>query len=385
MRKFVKRLVLLLLIGIMLISSFFIYKNFKEDGEQEEIFEEIKDIAIESNNNEDDEQEDIIDMQKLYEINSDIVAWIRIDNTNIDYPIMQTKENKNYYLRRNFYKQYSYWGTPYLAENNDIKTSDNLIIYGHHINNSKMFGELENYKSKIYYEEHKNIHLYTLEETREYEIISVFKTVACNGFEYYNFIKAVDEGEFNTFVNKCKELSFYNTENTAIYGDKLLTLSTCEYSSKNGRLVVVAKQINNKEQELSEDYQENIENEKTEVVVTNNEKKESSKVEKQEEITLAEDKKVIPEVNKNITSSCDESCFIDGHLISYPSFSSNYATLKISKIGVNAPIYLGATDELLLKGVVHDTGSYFCGENGAIIMCGHNYMNNFRRLRRISQ
>lgn len=224
----------------MLISSYFLCRNLQEDNKQEEIFEEIKVIAEDNN---DDNNKEIknnnINMQKLHEINNDIVGWIQIDNSNIDYPVMQTKESPNYYLRKNFYKQYSY-----LAENCDINFSDNLIIYGHHINNSKMFGELENYKSQEYYSNHKFIKFYTLEEYREYEIIAIFKTIANTGFKYYNFINDINEAEFDTFVSKCKELSFFNIDKIAVYGDDLLTLSTCDYSSKNARLVIVAKRIN---------------------------------------------------------------------------------------------------------------------------------------------
>ena len=244
LKKFIKILLIILLIVTLIISSYFLYKNLKEDKKQEDIFKEIKEIAEEnsiSENNE--EQQHDIDMTKLYNTNSDIVAWIRIENTNIDYPVMQTKNNPNYYLRKNFYKQYSYLGTPYLAESCDINTSDNLIIYGHHINNSKMFGELENYRKKEYYNKHKFIKFFTLEEIKEYEVIAVFQTVTNTGFKYYNFVNANNEREFNTFVNQCKELSFYDTGKIANYEQKHLTLSTCDYSSENARLVVVAKEI----------------------------------------------------------------------------------------------------------------------------------------------
>lgn len=244
LKKFIKILLIILLIVTLIISSYFLYKNLKEDKKQEDIFEEIKEIAEEnsiSENNE--EQQHDIDMTKLYNTNSDIVAWIRIENTNIDYPVMQTKNNPNYYLRKNFYKQYSYLGTPYLAESCDINASDNLIIYGHHINNSKMFGELENYRKKEYYNKHKFIKFFTLKESKEYEVIAVFQTVTDTGFKYYNFVNANNEREFNTFVNQCKKLSFYDTGKIANYGQKLLTLSTCDYSSENARLVVVAKEI----------------------------------------------------------------------------------------------------------------------------------------------
>ena len=200
----------------MLISSYYFYQNLKEDKKQEDIFEEITDIA-EKNNDKEEIEENDIDISKLYEINNDIVGWIKIDDTNINYPVMQTKDRPNFYLRKNFYKQYSQWGTPYLAEDCNISTSDNFIIYGHHINNSKMFGELEKYSQEEFYKNHNIIKFYTIEEISKYKIISVFRTVANTGFQYYKFINANNEKEFYTFVNKCKELSFYNTEETIIY------------------------------------------------------------------------------------------------------------------------------------------------------------------------
>lgn len=240
MKKIIYRIVMILLIGIMLISSYFIYKSKKEDKLQENIFEEIIDVAVKSEIKEEQQE---IDMQELYNINNDIVGWLKIDDTNINYPVMQTKDKPNYYLRRNFYKEYSQWGTPFLAESCDIQSSDNLIIYGHHINNSKMFGELEHYKKEEYYKNHKYIKFYTMNEKKEYEIIAVFKTVAYTGFKYYQYNSFNNQREFETFIKKCRELSFYNIEKNINYGEKLIILSTCEYSQENGRLVVVAKEI----------------------------------------------------------------------------------------------------------------------------------------------
>ena len=106
-----------------------------------------------------------------------------------------------------------------------------------------MFGALEDYKSQSFYEEHKTIQFDTLTEQAEYEIIAVFKTVAysAQGYRYYDFVDAENEEEFDAFVGKCKELALYDTGVTAEYGDRLITLSTCEYSRTNGRLVIVAK------------------------------------------------------------------------------------------------------------------------------------------------
>ena len=126
---------------------------------------------------------------------------------------------------------------------NDATGSDNLVIYGHHIKGGKMFGALEDYKSQSFYEEHKTIQFDTLTQRGEYEIIAVFKAVAYSsqGFRYYDFVNAESEDEFNDYIQKCKELALYETGVTAEYGDRLITLSTCEYSAQNGRLVVVAK------------------------------------------------------------------------------------------------------------------------------------------------
>ena len=108
-----------------------------------------------------------------------------------------------------------------------------------------MFGELEKYKSKNFYENHRIIEFDTLSEKSNYEIIAVFKVVlyTSDAFRYYEFTKANDEKEYNNFISKCKEASFYDTGVQVNYKDKLITLSTCEYSSKNGRLVIVAKKI----------------------------------------------------------------------------------------------------------------------------------------------
>ena len=227
----------MLLIVIMAISSIIVFKNKKEDHKEEKIIEQVIDTAYKKDDVENTQmnnlQENNINMNKLYEQNEDIVAWIKIDNSNINYPIMQTIKNPNYYLRKNFYKEYSYYGTPYLSEQCNINSNDNLIIYGHHIKSGMMFADLDKYKSYDYYLNHKTIKLYKLQGTEtieeEYKIISCFKTtVNKGGFKYYNFFNAYSETDYNSFVEQGRELSFYNTEDAANYRDKLITLSTCE-------------------------------------------------------------------------------------------------------------------------------------------------------------
>lgn len=129
---------------------------------------------------------------------------------------------------------------------------------------------------------------------------------------------------------------------------------------------------NIEESSVNEDSKEDVKKE-----ITQTEK--TTKVEVTEKTTKVEVKDT-PQKSQSVASSYDENSFKNGYLKHYPSFGDKYATLKISKVGINAAVYFGATDEILLKGVAHDSGSYFPGEGGTVIMCEHNYMNNFRRL-----
>ena len=186
-----------------------------------------------------------MDLSSLKIENNDLVGWIKIDGTNISYPVMQ---NGNYYLKRNFYKRYSEYGTPFLQENCDVKKSDNLVTYGHHMNNKTMYSAIDNYKSYNFYKNHKYIKFYTLDDgqTKEsiYEVCFVFKTVSTGeGYKYYSYTNFYDTDEYNEFVSGCKNIQLYDTGVQTEYGDKFITMSTCEYSQKNGRMVIVGRKI----------------------------------------------------------------------------------------------------------------------------------------------
>ena len=113
------------------------------------------------------------------------------------------------------------------------------------MNNGSMFADLCKYADEDFYREHKTIRFDTLSGFGEYEVVAAFKTVAYSeqGFKYYHFTSAESEADFDDYIAQCKALSLYDTGVTAEYGDKLITLSTCEYSRQNGRMVVVAKKI----------------------------------------------------------------------------------------------------------------------------------------------
>lgn len=183
---------------------------------------------------------------ELYQMNTDMVGWMQIPGSKVDYPVMQTPERKDYYLNRDFNKKNSGHGCLYAREDCDINApSDNITIYGHRMTDGSMFAGLVNYKSKVYWQDHQYIYFDTLTERHTYQIITVFRTTSTinEGFRYNVFVDAKSEAEFDEFVKTCKELSYFDSGVSAQYGDKLICLSTCEYSQANGRLVVVAKRI----------------------------------------------------------------------------------------------------------------------------------------------
>mgnify|MGYP002584925463 CR=1 FL=1 len=238
MKKIICMILLLALSVVFAVSACFYISEYLQDKEQ---LDELESIAQTVNDN---EQNSDNKYAELYAQNSDFMGWLRIDGTGIDYPVMQSKDDPDFYLKHNFSKEYSRFGIPYMQENCGL-SSDNIIIYGHNIKSKSMFNELTEYKDKDFYTAHKYITFDTLDEQRIYEVIAIFKTVAYSdsGFQYYDFVNANTEEEFNDYVAKSRALSFYDTGVTAEYGDKLLTLSTCEYSQKNGRFAVVAKLI----------------------------------------------------------------------------------------------------------------------------------------------
>ena len=185
--------------------------------------------------------------QTLYSKNKKLIGWLKIDDTNIDYPVMQTVNNE-YYLDHNFNQEYDKNGSLFLDKDCDVvHRNTNLIIYGHHMKSGKMFGNLNRYSSEDYYKKHSTIQFDTIYEKGIYEVMYVFRSRIYNEdevvFKYYQFLDAASEKEFNSDMQEMAALSLYDTGVTASYGDELLTLSTCDSSETDGRFVVVAKKV----------------------------------------------------------------------------------------------------------------------------------------------
>ena len=179
----------------------------------------------------------------LYEQNSDFIGWISIEDTNINYPVMQTIDSPDFYLKHSFDKASSSYGVPYLDEACATGLSNNLVIYGHNMKNGTMFHDLLKYASADYWVEHQVIRFDTLSQLNEYQVVLAFRFDTNNEYFRYNEYTDMNEDEFIEFMEECRIRQLYDTGVSVEYGDELLTLSTCEYTYENGRFVVLAKKI----------------------------------------------------------------------------------------------------------------------------------------------
>ncbi|MBP3507653.1 MAG: class B sortase [Lachnospiraceae bacterium] len=198
--------------------------------------------------------------QELYEQNQDFIGWLRIEGTNINYPVMQTPQDEEYYLYRDFYGEENQNGCLIMDTDSNVGVGDrkheyqngsvpstNLIIHGHTMKSGEMFGDLDLYADETYGLEHSIICYDSLYEHREYELIAVFYSQVFyenqDVFKYYKFFQADTGEEFDDWYDNIKQLSLYDTGVTAEFGDEFITLSCCAYHVEDGRFVVVARRI----------------------------------------------------------------------------------------------------------------------------------------------
>ncbi|MCR4678406.1 MAG: sortase [Lachnospiraceae bacterium] len=191
--------------------------------------------------------------------NDDMVAWIKIPDTCVDYPVMWTPEDEEYYLRKDFNKKYDKAGVPFLdTESSMYPMTTNLIIYGHNFEGI-MFYDVLKYEDESYFKDHPYLYLYGKDCEHKYAVMAAFRsrvyytTDTC--FKYYKFFQAETEEEFKDFYDNVKELSYYDTGVTASFGDRFVTLSTCSDHLPGGvgRFVLVAVEIESGDKYLSID------------------------------------------------------------------------------------------------------------------------------------
>ena len=245
-----KNLIIVSIIFMILILScigYIIYDKISQIRNQA-IYDEINtniEVSQDMGNNITENMKKVISLKQQ---NEDVKGWIQIEDTIINYPILQTTDN-DYYLNYTYKKEKSKYGSIYAKNECDIlDNNSNVIIYGHNMRNGQMFNTLLDYINESFYKEHKTIKIATEKEESNYSIVAAFKSRIFyqnekNVFRYYNYTKFNNEDDYNDFLENCKKMQLYDTGVSAEYGEQLITLITCEYSQENGRMIIVAKKV----------------------------------------------------------------------------------------------------------------------------------------------
>ena len=194
----------------------------------------------------------LAEYQGILAEHGDFAGWITIEGTKVDYPVMLTPADKDFYLRRNVNGEQDINGTLFMdARTNLVERSTNIIIYGHNMKSGAMFGDLKRYLDEDYWQPHKQIVFDTIYEKGTYEIFAVCLAEVqyqnSKEFRYYDFIQADSEEEFNDYLDHIIQLSVFTGTELPAYGDELLTLSTCNSFAEDGRLFLVAKKCRDAE------------------------------------------------------------------------------------------------------------------------------------------
>lgn len=240
--KIISTLIVMVCTCAMIFSGYKIYTWLQENRKSEEILEEISDkVTVQDIETEDGTtQKYIIDFEGLKEQNSDTVAWIKVENTNIEYPIVKAKDN-DYYLTRSFNKSYNSAGWVFMDYRNKADGTDrNIVVYGHNRKDKSMFGSLKNVFTEEWYnnEDNKFIAFITEDEYCIYEIFSAYRI---EEEDYYITTNFKNDEEFEKFVNRLKKRSFRDFGTEVGKEDQILTLSTC--SNANYRAIIHAKKV----------------------------------------------------------------------------------------------------------------------------------------------
>ena len=250
MKRQIRWDLVLVIVAVICFGAFGVisYRNMQLERNASEVREKIAEIRDSDVGEKEQERKYSTPYDSLFEMNDDMAAWLLIPGTDIDYPVMQTPNDEEYYLYRDFFGNKDKNGTLFI--DTDCSLDDeraNILIHGHHMKSGAMFGNLTEYEDEAYEKEHSKIYLHTRDEMRVYEVLAVFHAKVYQSrtdkFLYYNYPKFDTKERFDEYYQNIKKMSLYDTGVTAEFGDELITLSTCAYHTKNGRFAVVAKRV----------------------------------------------------------------------------------------------------------------------------------------------
>src|SRR5690625_3846569 len=241
-KKTVSRLITIVCLGVFIFAAYGLIDIFIDYYQNRQLLSNVQDTFYDAASAETSSSESIRPgFEELLKQNADVVGWITIDGTQIDYPVLQAEDNVHY-LTRNYYHDESREGSIYLDYRNDIRSSDerNIVIYGHRMKDGSMFQHLTKFLDKDFFDAHRKIQFDTLYESYEAEIFAVYNTLT-----NFNYIQTDFDSneEYGQFLSKIKNESKFETNVNVSEKDTIVTLSTCDYQldKDEGRLVVQAK------------------------------------------------------------------------------------------------------------------------------------------------
>ncbi|EHL18175.1 SrtB family sortase [Peptoanaerobacter stomatis] len=236
--------------GVLLLTyRISLYMSKKQFDNLSNMHRQVSDVQIQKKS----EKKEITQKERLKVFfdnlqnkNSDIAAWIKLDGANIDYPVMYTPDDPQFYLRKNIDKNYALSGTPFLDHRTKIDNSQKTslyIVYAHNMGDGTMFTNLHNYIDENNLKNANPVLLEMPDALKKYKLFAavMLKEYTRTADIFYNTTSIKSEEEFNKYIN------FLKTNATAIsddispkYGDDILVMSTCSYHVKSGRLALVA-------------------------------------------------------------------------------------------------------------------------------------------------
>ncbi len=246
-----RQIIFIILALVFILSGIFLILYYTESRTAQKNIELLRETVAESDENgrESDDTDAYGVSAKysgLYLQNPDFAGWITIPNTAVDYPVMYNADDWMFYMDNDFDRKSSSCGLPFFDIDCPPQAdATNMIIYAHNMRDGSMFAALLDYKDKAFYDEHKIISLDTLYDSRTYEVFAAYEASSDDESElaYNTFINTYDCTVFDRYVEEAKQRTPYDTGITPEYGDELLTLSTCAYNERNGRMVVAARRI----------------------------------------------------------------------------------------------------------------------------------------------
>lgn len=227
--KILRTIINIVLISIIAVCAYKIYDKSAEYKKADKSYEQIRLEKENENNN------------NLFNKYEDYRGWIKVDNTNIDYPIVQGKDN-SFYLDKDINKNYLSSGSIFMNYLNHGFNDENTVLFGHHMRNKTMFAQLKKYKEKEFFYGNNNIEIEIKDgKTLKYKVFSVYVTDA-----KYNYIRTNfdDKVQYKEFLERIKNKSIYKSNTDVNENDKIITLSTCSYEFDDARMVVHGKLLN---------------------------------------------------------------------------------------------------------------------------------------------